>query len=79
MATISWSTSIQVQCGPTVSASQSSLVAEAIDRIEVTIPENIENNLLIPQPPPSRSKFSSRATQHSNRYLQPESLPCLQH
>lgn len=55
MANVSWSTSIQVAGGPTVTATEGPFVAEAIDRIDVTIPANTNNKEVDLQPSDSKS------------------------
>lgn len=54
MANVSWSTSIQIAGGPTITATQGPFVAEATDRIEVTIP-NATTLVVDLQPGPSSS------------------------
>ncbi|PTR05756.1 hypothetical protein C8R32_1162 [Nitrosospira sp. Nsp5] len=46
MANISWSTSIQVAGGPTITVTQGPIVAEAIERIEVSVPAGSDKKLI---------------------------------
>lgn len=52
MATVSWSTTIQVAGGPTVSVSEGPFLAEAIDRIEVIVSADEKDRKVDLQPGP---------------------------
>lgn len=53
MANISWSTSIQVAGGPTISITEGPIAAEATDRIEVSIAAGDEDKAVDIQPGPA--------------------------
>lgn len=59
MANVSWSTSIQIAGGPTITATQGPIAAEAIDHIEVSVPHAPEipavNTTVDLQPGPASS------------------------